>query len=149
MLSFFYSGCHVLNKFFRVKGFNHVAESSFPAELVIHRLNDQIRDKACDHTHDDAAENIGWIMHHQIVPGSAEGDHKQEHKPASFLFNKEEMIKEYNSIVVTFDSIERHKISSTVKSIINAYLSKLEARGIKPIEDFDIQISNAIKSLVK
>ena len=97
-----------------------------------------------------ATETVVMELHQELeMREKLNNKEIQQSQLDDFLFMKKEMIKEYNTIVVTFDSIERHKISSRVKLIINEYLSKLEAHGIKPIEDFDIQISNAIKSLVK
>lgn len=62
---------------------------------------------------------------------------------------RRELIKDYTSILTTFDDIEKRKISSSISPVIKAYLDNLNKYDSEPIEEFEKQLVMALKKLVK
>ena len=59
------------------------------------------------------------------------------------------LIKKYDSFLVTFDDKEKSSICSSVSLVTKAYIDELNKYGTEPFEQFEYQLVNAINKLVK
>ena len=59
------------------------------------------------------------------------------------------LIKEYDSFVVTFDDKEKSSICSSVSLVTKAFIDELNKYGTEPFEQFEDQLVKAINKLVK
>lgn len=62
---------------------------------------------------------------------------------------RKELVKDYNSALITFDDQEKRNISSRVSLVTRIYISELNKIGFEPLDKFEEQIVTAIKKLVK
>jgi len=59
------------------------------------------------------------------------------------------LIKEYDSFLVTFDDKEKSSICSSVSLVTKAYIDELNKYGAEPFDQFEDQLVKAINKLVK
>lgn len=62
---------------------------------------------------------------------------------------RRELVKGYNSALVTFDDKEKSSISSSVSLVTKAYIDELNKYGTEPFDRFEEQLVLTMKKLVK